>query len=153
MVKVDYNLKMLKEFLVFHLKRKRKLQSAIFQQDDTLQHYALKIREFFMLILKTLELFVLVLFFSFSPLDLFLWRYVKDKVYRSILSNITEIKQAKQKCFKNFPVEMCKNTMYEFLDRLQQCFPKWVSRHFGVSKTTRKCVAKSNIKKNKNPDI
>ena len=37
----------------------------------------------------------------------------------------------------------------EYTQALEQRFPKWVSHHFGVSRTTRKCVAKSSSKKNK----
>ena len=44
-VKADHYRKMLKEFLVLNLKR-RKLKSSIFQQDGAPPHYAFKVREF-----------------------------------------------------------------------------------------------------------
>ena len=43
-MKTDHYLKMLKGFFILHLKRKRKLKSATFQQDGAPPHYALQVR-------------------------------------------------------------------------------------------------------------
>jgi len=57
-----------------------------------------------------------------------LWHYVTDEVYKSIPNKIEDIKQAIQESFENDPIEMYKNAMYGFLDRLQLCI-KLDGRH------------------------
>ena len=76
-----------------------------------------------MLISKTVGLVVLILFLGpLGYLILVLLRYyVKDKIYKSISSNIQEIKQVIQECFGNVPVKVYKNIQHGYLDRLQLC--------------------------------
>ena len=85
----NHYLKMLKMFLVMHLKRKRKLKSAIFEEDGAPLYNVFKVREFLDANFKDRwighagPISYLARSPDPSPLNFFLWGYVKDKVYKS----------------------------------------------------------------------
>jgi len=64
-----------------------------------------------------------------SPLDFFLWGYVKDKVYQEPPQNLDDLRKKISAIVKKIPVEMCKKTIDSFQERIKGCITT-KGRHF-----------------------
>uniref|UniRef100_A0AAF5DK87 Transposable element Tc3 transposase n=1 Tax=Strongyloides stercoralis TaxID=6248 RepID=A0AAF5DK87_STRER len=56
-----------------------------------------------------------------SPLDFFLWGYLKDRVYRNKPEMIEDLKENIETEIADIPRSMLKRVMNSFYDRVQQC--------------------------------
>uniref|UniRef100_A0AAF5DJG2 Transposable element Tc3 transposase n=1 Tax=Strongyloides stercoralis TaxID=6248 RepID=A0AAF5DJG2_STRER len=56
-----------------------------------------------------------------SPLDFFLWGYLKDKVYRNKPETIEDLKENIETEIADIPRSMLKRVMNSFYKRVQQC--------------------------------
>jgi len=54
-----------------------------------------------------------------SPLDFFLWGYIKDKIYKDNPKSIEELEKAITNCFKSVPAEMLHRVIASFPNRLR----------------------------------
>ena len=54
-----------------------------------------------------------------SPLDFFLWGYIKDKVYKNRPKTLDELKQAVMRELRSVPAESCRRTIGSFEKRLR----------------------------------
>ena len=58
-----------------------------------------------------------------TPLDFFLWGYVKDKVYADAPQSIQELKKKIRAVIDEIEPRMCKNIMENFIKRARSCKP------------------------------
>ena len=56
-----------------------------------------------------------------TPLDFWLWGYLKDKVYRHRIHNIPELREAITEEFRKIPLDMCKKACDNVKLRLEAC--------------------------------
>ena len=56
-----------------------------------------------------------------SPLDFFLWGYLKDRVYAGKPRTITELKEAIREEMRAITNSVCKNVMDNFVLRIKKC--------------------------------
>jgi DDE superfamily endonuclease len=56
-----------------------------------------------------------------TPLDFFLWGYVKSKVYRTLPANLEELKERISRVFAEIPQEMIDRAIDAYQSRLERC--------------------------------
>ena len=86
---------MLKEFFVPELKRLGKTSSTIFQQDEAPPHFRPDVRQYLDKIFPNQRIrrdSAHQMGIIHFPLDLFLWLYVKNNIYKSPIRNLDELR-------------------------------------------------------------
>lgn len=58
---------------------------------------------------------------GFEPLGLFLWGFLKDRVYRDALESIIELKDRVREVIGEVDAEMCENVIKNYAKRLGHC--------------------------------
>ena len=58
---------------------------------------------------------------NLTPLDFFLWGYVKNKVYADVPRSIKEIKEKIRVVIDEIEPQMCENLMKNFMKRAWSC--------------------------------
>lgn len=118
---------MLESFLVPYLKSHRKLRSSYFQQDGAAPHFALIVRDFLnrhfsqKWIGRGGALHWPARSPDLTPLDFFLWGYLKNNVYRHRPDNLQQLEEIIQQEFSKVSNHMCQNAMDAFINRLVKC--------------------------------
>jgi len=56
-----------------------------------------------------------------SPCDVFLWRYLKEKVFKRRPRSLEDLKERIQQEIDSIPPELTQRVMKSFRERLQQC--------------------------------
>ena len=56
-----------------------------------------------------------------TPLDFFLWGFVKDKVYADAHDSIQELKEKIRAVIDEIETQMCENVMENFIKRASSC--------------------------------
>jgi hypothetical protein len=56
-----------------------------------------------------------------SPMDFFLWGYIKSLVYTSTIDNLDDLKTRIRSAFKQVTIQMRHNAIIAYCDRLQRC--------------------------------
>ena len=56
-----------------------------------------------------------------SPLDFFVWGFLKNKVYKRKITNLEDLQEIIKEESKSITVEMCQNSVNSFCNRLRQC--------------------------------
>ena len=56
-----------------------------------------------------------------TPLDFFLWGYVKDKVYADAPQSIQELKEKIRAVIDGIELQMCENVMEDFCKKAWPC--------------------------------
>lgn len=120
-------LRMLTNFLVPHLRRHRMLRRTVFQQDGAPPHFALTVRAFLNNTFpggwigregpiawppRSPDL---------TPLDFYMWGYVKNKVYATRPANIEELKNKIRNAIAGIPALHFVAALEAFQDRLRKC--------------------------------
>ena len=57
--------------------------------------------------------------YDLTPLDFFLWGYVKDKVYADTPQSIEELKEKIRAVIDEIEPQICENVMENFMKRMQ----------------------------------
>jgi hypothetical protein len=89
---------MLQNFFIPEIRRLHKLLSIVFQQDGAPPHFSVDIRQYLdnqfpgRWIRRGGSIRWAPYSRDLTPLDFFLWGYVKDKVYKSAIKDMNELK-------------------------------------------------------------
>ena len=65
-----------------------------------------------------------------SPMDFFLWGYLKNKIYRIPLQNLDELKESIRKCINEIPKTVLVKVQYECIRRMVLFMQQ---EHFGLN--------------------
>ena len=64
-----------------------------------------------------------------SPMDFFLWGYLKSKIYRIPLQNLDELKESIRNCMNEIPKTVLVKVQYECIRRMVLCMQQ-DGKHF-----------------------
>ena len=108
-------LQMLQDFFVPHLKRLRRYSTTYFQQRWCSTSLGNFLDQSFP------ERWIGPRSSNLTPLDYFLWGYVKEIVYKDRPQTLDALKLRITETIKNIPKEMLENTFVNFTKRLDEC--------------------------------
>ena len=119
---------MLENWFVPLLKARRKFSSCIFQQDGAPAHFSREVRAFLnqnfpmRWIGRSGPMTWSPRSPDLSPLDYFVWGFLKDRVYQVQSKNLEELKQRIQpQCCGEISQAMMRNAVCSFRARLEKC--------------------------------
>jgi len=119
--------KMLEEYLVPELRRRRRLRTTIFQQDGAPPHWSLEVRAFLnqnfpaRWIGRDGPSHWSARSPDLSPLDFYLWGFIKDRVYRRRPSSLSELHDFIEEEVMAVPVDCLPGVFSNFERRLRLC--------------------------------
>ena len=116
--------------MVSELERHLSLDTIYFQQDGAPAHFSLAARNF---ILATFQNRVIgrgstihcpARSCDLTPMDFFLWGYIKDIVYSQKSDNLDQLTTRIRRALRNIFIDMCKRTCETITGRLALCLKR-----------------------------
>lgn len=126
-VRSDSYLEMLQEFLLPQLRQLRRVRSTIFQQDGAAPHWALCVRKFLNAtfpnrwIGRAGPILWPPRSPDLTPLDFYLWGFLKDAVYKKKPEDVEQLKQYIREEASNITKETLSHVFADFKTRLDLC--------------------------------
>lgn len=121
-------LALLQNHVVPALQNHQNFQHLMFQQDGAPPHWTLAVRNYLNLTLPGRWIGRGSPFLPWpprspdlSPMDFFLWGYVKSQVYNAPLANLEELRQRIVNTFANLPMDMVDRSIASYERRLGRC--------------------------------
>lgn len=126
-ITADSYLQMLHEFLLPHLRKLRRVRTTIFQQDGAPPHWALRVRNFLNLtfpnrwIGRSGPITWPPRSPDLSPLDFYLWGYLKEAVYKRKPQDIEQLKLFICEEVKSITGDTLARVFDDFTARIDSC--------------------------------